>query len=68
MNFVRGVNPNRQKNPLSRGGRNGARNQGGISTCYSLKGFQLFVADSDSGSESPEASGNEKICRGPHEG
>lgn len=69
MNFVRGVNPNRRKKLLSRqGGRNGARNQGGISTCFSSKGFQLFAADSDTGSESPEASGNEKVCKGLYEG
>ncbi len=35
---------------------------------FFLKGFQLFAADWDTGSESPEASGNEKVCRGPHEG
>lgn len=68
MNFVRGVNPNRLKKLSRQGGRNGARDQRGISTCFSSEGFQLFAADSDTGSESPEASGNEKVCRGPHEG
>jgi len=64
------VNPNRFFffKPSRQGGRNGARDQRGISTCFSSEGFQLFAADSDTGSESLEASGNEKVCRGPQEG